>query len=123
MFSDYEVRSSVSKNVFFALHKTTNKYVAIKRISCDKFSDVCFQKVIEEVKHVNNLQHKNIIKIDSVFVKDFDLNVVTSFFCFGSCKEAMKNFCFGFPEIITALILKDLLQAVDYLHSRGIIHR
>ena len=36
----------------------------------------------------------------------------------------MKNyFPTGFPEIIAALILRDVLSALDYLSKRGIIHR
>lgn len=124
MITDYEIRSSVSKNVYLALEKSSSKYVAIKRVSADKYSNEDFKKIIDEITLVKDLQHKNIIIIQSVFVKDLDLNVVTNFFCFGSCKEAMKNFFFtGFPEIIAALILKDVLLAVDYLHNQGIIHR
>ncbi|KAG5682965.1 hypothetical protein PVAND_012281 [Polypedilum vanderplanki] len=124
MFSDYEVRSNFSKSVCLALNKPMGKYVALKRISADKYFDEDFRKICDEITLIKDLQHKNIIKIHAVFVKNFDLCVVYPFFCFGSCKEAIKNFFFtGFPEIISALILKDVLFAIDYLHSRGIIHR
>lgn len=122
MFGDYEIKSSVSKSVHIAYSKPSNDYVAIKKIPADSFGDEEFKLICEEI--TVDLQHKNIVKIQAVFIKDFDIHVVYPFFCFGSCKEAMKNFfqC-GFPEIICALILKDLLKAIDYLHSRGIIHR
>lgn len=122
MFGDYEIRSSVSKNVFIALHKPSNKYCAIKRLSADNYDDSEFKLICEEL--TMDLKHKNIIRIHSAFVKDLDVHVIYPFFCFGSCKEAMKNFFFtGFPEIIASLILKDVLQAIEYLHSRAIIHR
>lgn len=122
MFGDYEIRSNISKCVFIALHKPTKKYVAIKRLSADNYGDEEFSLICGEL--TMDLQHNNIIKIQAAFVKDLDLNIVYPFFCFGSCKEAMKNFFFtGFPEIISSLILKDMLQALEYLHSRGIIHR
>lgn len=122
MFGDYEIRSSVSKCVFIAVHKPSNQFVAIKKISADNYGDVEFKLICEEI--TLDLQHKNIVKIQAAFVRDLDLHVVYPFFGFGSCKEAMKNFFFtGFPEILSCLILKDALQALEYLHSRGIIHR
>lgn len=54
------------------------------------------------------------MSIFKVFVENLDVNVIYPFYCFGSCKEAMKNFFFtGFPEIICVLILKDILSALD----------
>jgi STE20-related kinase adapter protein alpha len=98
--------------------------VALKKISVDKYNDENFKKICEEVKIIKDLQHENVVQIYAVFVKDLEVHTVYPFFCFGSCKEAIKNFfTSGFPEIICALILKDLLLAVEYLHSRGIIHR
>lgn len=124
MFGDYQIRTTFSNNVSLALHKPTTQYVALKRISADNYGDEEFKDICEEIKHVLLFDHKSIIKINEVFVKDFDINVVYTFYCFGSCKEAMKNFFFtGFPEIISALILKDLLGALDYLQRRGVIHR
>jgi STE20-related kinase adapter protein alpha len=128
MFSNeseiYQIRATFSKSVFLAVHKPSSKFIAMKKILADNYSDEEFKSIIEEIKFVLSLNHQNIVKIHSVFVKDFDINVIYPFFCFGSCKEAMKNFFFtGFPEIIVALILRDVLEALNYLHKRGIIHR
>lgn len=121
---DYEIRATFSKSVFLALHKPSTQFVALKRISADSYPDEEFKIICEEIKNVLSLSHENIIKIHSVFVNNLDLNVIYPFYCFGSCKEAMKNFFFtGFPEVISALILRDVITALDYLHRRGIIHR
>jgi STE20-related kinase adapter protein alpha len=123
MFSQFEVRSNLSKNISLAVHKPSNNYVAIKRIMADN-SDEELKSILEEISLVLKLQHSSIIEIHSVYVQDMDVLIVYPFFCFGSCKEAMKNFFFtGFPEIISALIIKDVLHGLDYLHSRDIIHR
>lgn len=124
MFGDYQIRATFSKSVFLALHKPSTQYVALKQISADNYSDEDFKKICDEIKVVLSFNHQNIIKIHSVFVRNFDINVIYPFYCFGSCKEAMKNFFFtGLPEIVSCLILKDMLAALDYLHKRGIIHR
>lgn len=128
MFCDYQIRATFSKspisNVFLALHKPSSQYFALKRISADHYVDEDFKSICDEIKTVLSLNHRSIIKIHSVFVTDYDINVIFPFYCFGSCKEAIANFFFtGLPEIVSCLILKDVLTALDYLHKRGIIHR
>lgn len=124
MFNDYQIRAVFSKSVYLALHKPSSQYVALKRILADNYSDDDFRSICSEISILKVLKHPNIISIDSVFVKNFDINVVFPFYCFGSCREAIKTFFFtGFPEIISALILRDVLTALDYLHKRGFIHR
>lgn len=122
---DYKIKATFSKSVHLALHNPTSQYVALKQISADKYSDEDFKIICEEIKRILSFDHDNIIKIHSVFVQNLDINVVYPFYCFGSCKEAMKNFFFtGFPEKICALIIKDVLIALDYLHNKSkIIHR
>jgi len=42
----------------------------------------------------------------------------------GSCRDLLHaHFKDGLPEMAAAYILRDVLQAIDYLHNRGIIHR
>lgn len=124
MFGDYQVRATIGKSVYLALHKPSSQFVALKRISADNYADGDFRLICSEITVLKVLKHPNIVKIETVFVKNLDINVIFPFYCFGSCREAMKNFFFtGFPEIISALILRDLLTALDYLHKREIIHR
>lgn len=73
---------------------------------------------------MRQFKHPNIVQIHSSFVFQLDVYVVTPVMCYGSCKDTYRN-CFksGFPEPIATLILRDLLQALDYLHRRHFIHR
>jgi len=124
MFSDYEIKTTCSKSVYLVQHSASNKYFALKKIAVDGFAEEEFKQLCEEIKTIHHFNHPNIIKIHDVFVSNYNVNVIYPFFCFGSCKETMNNFLStGFPEIIAALILRDLLLAVEYLHKKGIIHR
>jgi STE20-related kinase adapter protein alpha len=73
---------------------------------------------------MRQFNHPNILSIYTSFVLNFDLYVVSKICCYGSCRDTMNNyFLTGFPEIIVCLILKDVLQAIDYLHKKLYIHR
>lgn len=73
---------------------------------------------------MRHFKHGNILQIHSSFVFSLDVYVVTPVMCYGSCKDTLNN-CFksGFPEAIAVLILRDLLNALDYLHKKNFIHR
>lgn len=143
MFGDYQIKAVFSRSVYLALHKPSTQYVALKKITAETYSDEELLRICNEISRLKELNHRNIIKINAVramafavelliiyyflpqvFVESFDINVIYRFYCFGSCTEAMKNFFFtGFPEVVAALILRDVLTALDYLHKRGIVHR
>lgn len=73
---------------------------------------------------MRQFKHPNILQIQSSFVYNLDVYVVSPVMCYGSCKDTYNN-CFksGFPETITILILRDLLNALEYLHRKHFIHR
>lgn len=99
MFGDYQIRTSFGKNVFLVLHKPTTEYFALKRISADSYTDEDFKAISSEIQTLLLISHPNIIQIKTTFVKSCDINVIYPFYCFGSAKEAMKNFFFtGFSE-------------------------
>ena len=64
-----------------------------------------------------------------VQLQDEQLSFPCSFdvlLCAGSCADIMHSaqpFRNGFQEAVIAVILKDIVSGLDYLHSLGFVHR
>lgn len=73
---------------------------------------------------MRQLNHPNILKLESSFVFGLDIYLVERCIKYGSCKDVMDRFLIvGFPEIVVSLIARDILLAIDYLHKKGYVHR
>lgn len=58
------------------------------------------------------------------FVSGQEVCIVSPLMGFGSCRDLLNaHFNEGLPEPAVALILKDVLEGLDYIHKKGIIHR
>jgi STE20-related kinase adapter protein alpha len=70
------------------------------------------------------LQHPNIITYYAAFVHLQEVCVVSPLMAFGSCRDLLNaHFNDGLPEQAIILILRDLLDALNYIHKKGFIHR
>ncbi len=73
---------------------------------------------------MKHLRHTNLLTCMDSFVLGHHLCVVSPLMDFGSALDLIQtNFVNGFPEVVIAGILRDVLQALIYLHSKGYIHR
>lgn len=71
------------------------------------------------------INHPNVVRAHTSFVKGQFLWVVMPFCSGGSCLHIMKShFMNGFKEEpIIATVLRETLKALHYLHRHGHIHR
>ncbi|GJQ66359.1 hypothetical protein Trydic_g4396 [Trypoxylus dichotomus] len=97
--------------------------VAIKKFNMDKVKDEV-NLIQHETILMKQLQHPNILKNLVSYVDDFEVCIVSPLMGFSSCRNLLNtHFSEGLPENAICLILKDVLQALEYIHRRGIIHR
>lgn len=60
----------------------------------------------------------------STFMSGSTLWIVMPLQGYGSCMDILQaHFTYGLPELVIALILKQVLKALVYLHGCGLIHR
>ncbi|KAK2704566.1 hypothetical protein QYM36_016832, partial [Artemia franciscana] len=73
---------------------------------------------------MRQFSHPNLLQCFGSFVRGSELMVVLPLVVYGSVKDLLSaRFQYGFSESMCAAVLSDVLSALEYLHSRGYIHR
>lgn len=109
--------------VQLARHLTSRQMVAIKRFNMDRAKEEA-SLIQQEIILTRQLQHPNIITYYVAYVKGPEVCVVSPLMGFGSCRDLLNtHFNEGLPEQAIALILRDILDGLDYIHKKGFIHR
>ncbi|XP_008778786.1 serine/threonine-protein kinase BLUS1 [Phoenix dactylifera] len=120
----YEIGSGVSAVVYKATCLPLNSaVVAIKAIDLER-SRANLDDVRREAKAMALLSHPNILRAHCSFTVDSYLWVVMPFMAAGSLHSIISSsFPDGLPEPSIAVVLKETLHALSYLHGQGHIHR
>ena len=72
---------------------------------------------------MQQLKHKNIIQLHEVFEGEFYIYLVQDYINGGELYTKLHNMEENYSEKDASHILKNMLEAIDYLHSKGIMHR
>ncbi|XXQ34371.1 Cyclin-dependent kinase 2 like protein [Plasmodiophora brassicae] len=128
--SNYQKLSRIGQGtygtVYRARDKRTDTVVALKKVHLSKFhgKEGFPMTSIREIKLLKGLDHPNIVKLLDIAVGPKTGSVFLIFeYCvrdFGDLLDSVKR---PFSEADVKRILIQLLNAVDYLHSKFIIHR
>ena len=103
----------------------------IKNTNCRDASDntihmqinnISQSKFLKEIQVLKNLDHPNIIKILEYYVDKNYHYIITELVTGGELYESIIK-CPKFNEKKVGYIMKQLLSALHYLHSKGIVHR
>ncbi|EJU06574.1 Pkinase-domain-containing protein [Dacryopinax primogenitus] len=106
--------------VYKALHAETGQVVAIKQIDLDNSEDD-IGEIQQEIAHLAKCDSDHVTRYYGCFVKEYKLYIVMEYLAGGSCLDLLKPG--PLPEPYIAIICRELLLGLDYLHSQGLIHR
>lgn len=124
-FEDYNVHECVGRGTFGDVYKAFSKkaggLVAIKVINLDESSED-IHTLIQEIQFLSRLRSEFITKYMETFVRDMSMWIVMEYCGGGSCADLLK--CHKkLNEDVTALIIRDVLKGLTYLHSQKKVHR
>ncbi|KAL1302983.1 hypothetical protein AAFC00_003300 [Neodothiora populina] len=124
MADDYEMLEELGSGsfgvVYKAIDKTTGDLVAIKHIDLEG-SDDDIREIQQEISLLSTCSSNHVTRYKASFVRGVKLWIVMEYLGGGSCLDLLKSGSFSEAQI--AVIMRELLQGLDYLHSTGKIHR
>ncbi|KAF2483761.1 kinase-like domain-containing protein [Neohortaea acidophila] len=124
MADDYQMLEELGSGsfgvVYRALHIPTAEYVAIKHIDLEG-SDDDIREIQQEISLLATCNSPYVTSYRASFVRGTKLWIVMEYLGGGSCLDLLKPG--PMEEKYIAVVMKELLQGLDYLHSTGKIHR
>ncbi|EIM23724.1 kinase-like protein [Wallemia mellicola CBS 633.66] len=106
--------------VYKGYDKRTHAQVAIKIIDLESAEDE-IEDIQEEIAILSQMDSQFVTKYHGSYLKKTHLWIIMEFCAGGSCSELMKPG--QIKEEFIAILLRELLRGLDYLHSEGKLHR
>ncbi|WVF66496.1 hypothetical protein IAT40_001236 [Kwoniella sp. CBS 6097] len=106
--------------VWKASHNESKQIVAIKMIDLES-SDDDISEIQAEIAHLSSCWSDHVTKYYGSFVRGARLWIVMEYLAGGSCLDLLRPGVFNEAQI--AIVCRELLLGLEYLHSEGKIHR
>ncbi|SPO31274.1 probable Ste20-like kinase Don3 [Ustilago trichophora] len=106
--------------VYKAMHKESRQIVAIKQVDLED-SDDDISEIQQEIAHLAQCDSEWVTRYYGSFVKGYKLWIIMEYLAGGSCLDLLK--AGAFSEAHIAIICRELLLGLEYLHNEGKIHR
>ena len=114
--------------VYLSTKKGRKEYYATKKLDRSKIDNTGLKKYFDnEQKILNSLNHPNIVKLEGMRKTSQHYYIVMEYVNGGMLSDCLKKYKDkynkAFPEEIVQHLMKQLISALYYIHSRKIIHR
>lgn len=126
-FENYELERELGRGatakIYLARDEKTNDLVSLKIFHPKIFSDPAFsQRIQREIKVSAGLKHKNIVPVLQVLNQTDPPALVMSYVDGDNLEKFQNRLPYVLPEV-SALIVIEILKALEYAHGQGLIHR
>jgi calcium-dependent protein kinase len=117
--------SGISGVVRLVTHKKTGIKYAVKVLDLGLIdSDEQLLQLREEILILSQLDHPNIVRLEEVYESHTEIYLVQELCIGGELFDRLdEQPDYHYTEAECARLVKQMLAAVSYCHSRGIIHR
>ena len=119
-----KIHEGVYGVVFRAQEKSSGEVYAIKKVKMGKEKEGFPITSIREINLLLSLKHPNIVNVREVVIgSSLDKTYVVMEYIEHELKDLMEYTGYQFRQSEVKLLVKQLLQAVEYLHNKFVIHR
>ena len=103
----------------------TSEKIAAKFVDISEYLKKAddIQKALKEAQHLLTLDHRNIVKLESVFILRKQIVIFMEYVEGGELKELIAAKATPYLEKDAKKIMKILISAIEYIHSHNIVHR
>ena len=132
MIDEYSLLKCIGKGAFGEVYLTSkigsNQFFATKKVSKQKADSPAIKKYfINEITILREIHHKNIIHFETIKHTIHNYYIITEFCNGGGLSDCLKRYklLYGtaFPEEIVQYLMRQIVEALKYLHGKRIIHR
>ncbi|CAK66027.1 unnamed protein product (macronuclear) [Paramecium tetraurelia] len=125
---DYKLLKVQGQGNFAKVYKAIGRdsfAYAVKSFEKKSFKNLTLERdaLKLEISIMRKIQFPGIIRLYEVYETEHHIWLVTDYLEGGELFQYLRNQPQGFNEIQVALLMHNLLNSLDYLHSQGIIHR
>lgn len=111
--------------VYKAREKRTGRIVALKKIRLNDENEGVPATTIREVSLLKTLKHSTIVNLETVLYKENKMYLAMEYLDLDLRKyiDGVRRSNKTVPDDVLRLFVQQILTAVDYCHSRAILHR
>ena len=106
--------------VFLVQNKYTKEYFAMKEIPKTAEDLLSDNEIMDEIDILKNLDHPDIVRITEFYSTENSYFIISEYCKYGELYDQINN---EFSETQIAVIFRQILSGIVYLHSNNIIHR